>query len=147
MKKYNQKIVDNNIGDCFRACMATLLQLPPEVLPNDFSPAWHRNWQNYLEQFGLSLSYSNRSDQPIWLWQPWIASVPSLNYKNTTHAILMHQSGVVLHDPSTKKKYKTGRRLNSNIVQSGQHLIVNDSTKLHLLEAYRKQLNPKGKSE
>lgn len=141
MKKYRQKISDPKIGDCFRACMATLLQLAPEVLPNDSSPAWHRNWQNYLGQFGLGLSYSNRADQPIWLSSPWIASVKSLNYKGVTHAILMHQGGVVLHDPSSKKRYKVGRRLHGDVVQSGQHLLVIDSSKLHLLEEYRKTLN------
>lgn len=139
MRKYKQKISNSKTGDCFRACMATLLQLPPEVLPNDFSPMWHSNWQKYLEQFGLALSPQNGADKPIWYSEPWIAAVKSLNY-DCTHAILMHHGGIVLHDPSTKKRYKTGTSLTSKDVISGQHLVVKDASKLHLLEEYRKEI-------
>lgn len=137
MKKYRQLISSPLIGDCYRACMATLLQLPPEVLPNDFSPAHGRIWGVFLEQFGLGLSYDNRADQPIWLSSPWIASVKSLNYEGVTHAILMHGGGIVLHDPSNKKKYKTGEHLHSDKVLSGQHLLVVDAGLLHRLKDYR----------
>lgn len=143
MTKYKQLVSGDKIGDCFRACLATLLQLPPQVLPNDFSPMWTKNWRNYLSQFGLALSNDNGADKPIWLSTPWIASVKSLNYKDTTHAILMHQGGVVLHDPSNKKCYKAGMNLlGKNIVMSGQHLVVIDSTKLHLLHEYREMISP-----
>lgn len=135
--KYRQRICDSTIGDCFRACMATLLQLPPEVLPNDFTPGWHSNWQHYLGQFGLALSPQNHSKQPIWLGPPWIAAVKSLNFEGGTHAILMHRGGVVLFDPSPKKRYKIGQRLSSDVVLFGQHLIVVDALELHLLDEYR----------
>lgn len=141
MTLYNQLISDKIIGDCYRACIATLLQLPPEVLPNDFSPRWTRNWDTYLEQFGLTLSHSNNSKQPIWISSPWIAFVKSLNYEGGLHAILMHEGGIVLHDPSPKKKYKVGTSLlGKNVVVSGSHLIVTNVLKLHQLDEYRNAL-------
>jgi hypothetical protein len=146
MRKYRQSITDPAIGDCFRACMATLLQIPPQVLPNDFSPSWHWNWQRYLEQFGLALSHSGRPDGAIWLSTPWIASVRSLNFEGGLHAILMHQANVVLHDPSTHTRYKTGTRLrhDDGTVQSGQHLIVTDTDRLQHLVDYRQWLRANG---
>lgn len=146
MIKYRQTITDPAIGDCFRACMATLLDLPPQVLPNDFSPSWPSNWQQYLKQFGLALSVSGRPDDAIWLSSPWIASVRSLNFEGALHAILMHQANVVLHDPSNRKRYRTGSRLSfsDGTVQSGQHLIVTDASRLQHLADYQQWLRGQG---
>lgn len=146
MTKYRQRISHPGIGDCFRACMATLLDLPPEVLPNDFSPSWHLNWQHYLGQFGIELSVSGRPDGPIWLSTPWIATVKSLNYDGVMHAILMHEANVVLHDPSTKKRYRTGSRLSfsDGTVLSGQHLVVADASRLQHLADYQQWLRANG---
>lgn len=145
MIKYKQQIVDGNIGDCFRACMATVLQLPPDVLPNDHSPAWHSIWASFLRQFGLSLMFGSNKDA-IWVDGYWIASVKSINYKEVTHAIVMDGTAVY-HDPSTKKRYRTGTRLiGDDAVNGGYHLIVDDATLLHRLEDYRKKLEGK-KSE
>lgn len=142
MKKYKQLISDPEIGDCFRACIATLLQIPPHVLPNDHSPFWWSNWQRYLNQFGIELSLGGfKPTDPIWLSTPWIATVPSLNYENGHHAILMHYGGIVFHDPSTKKRYRTGiSLLGESVVLEGKHLVVADASKLHCLEAYRSDL-------
>lgn len=146
MRKYRQTIADPAIGDCFRACMATLLDLPPQVLPNDFSPSWPTNWQQYLKQFGLALSVSGRPDGPIWLSTPWIASVRSLNFEGSLHAILVHESNVVLHDPSNKKRYRAGSRLSftDGTVQSGRHLIVTDASRLQHLADYQQWLRANG---
>ncbi len=140
MKRVYQQVSHPIIGDCFRACMASLLELPAEVLPNDHSPEWHFNWQRFLKQFGLTLSHEGGPKAAIYLQQPWMASVKSLNYENNTHSILMHEGNVVLHDPSRKKRYKTGMRLNSDTVQGGTRIDVLDFSKLHKLEEFRKHL-------
>jgi len=136
MNKYRQLVTGDIYGDCFRACMATILQLPPIVLPNDFSPMWHSNWEQYLNQFGMALCSTglDLSDQF------WIAFVPSLNYKNGTHAIIMHNTNIVFHDPSNKKRYKAGTCLGGDIVLHGMHLAVADVMKFHLLDEYRIKL-------
>jgi hypothetical protein len=138
--KYKQSITDPKIGDCYRACMATMLDLPPEVLPNDFSPFWHSNWNNYLKQFGLGLSYSHPASGPIWLPGMWLASVKSLNFDEALHAIVMHKTDIVYHDPSRRKRYRAGTRLSSNEVVSGEHLVVNDASLLGELVRYRNWL-------
>lgn len=144
MTKYRQRISHPGIGDCFRACMATLLDLPPEVLPNDFSPAWPSNWQHYLRQFGLALSPSQPNTGPIWMDDPWIATVKSLNYPDTLHAILVHQANVVYHDPSTRVRYRTGTRLATDQVVAGRHLVVADASRLQHLADYQQWLRVNG---
>lgn len=140
MKEQRQKIVDKGIGDCFRACMATLLELPIDVLPNDHSPACYSVWHTFLSQFGLSLKSGSAKD-PIWCSEPWIATVKSKNFKGGLHAILMHQGGYVLFDPSTKKRYRKGERLvGSDVVTGGLQLVVSNVGDLHRLKEYQDKL-------
>ena len=55
----------------------------------------------------------------------------------------MHKTSIVLHDPSTKKQYKTGTDLfGKDVVMSGCHILVTDITKLHVLDEYRKRITP-----
>lgn len=141
MKKYSQLVFGEGYGDCFRACMATILQLPIEVLPNDHSPMWPFAWKQLLRQFGLETVDGN-AQGPIWLEGFWIASVPSLNLPApSTHAIVMHNTSRVFHDPSRRKRYRAGTNmLGKNIVIGGTHLIVEDASRLHRLDEYRQKL-------
>ena len=134
-----QQIVDNKIGDCFRACFATVFQLPPEILPNDHSAAWHGVWAAFLRQFGIDIVYGSRKDA-IWMDGFWIASVESLNYEGGSHAIVM-QGTRVYHDPSTKKRYHTGKQmLGNDAVTGGYKFIIDDATLLYRLDEYRKKV-------
>jgi len=129
------------MGDCFAACMASLLELPIEVMPNDHSEYWWFIWEKFLDQFGLELT-SCSANGPIWSEYPWIASVKSKNYDNTTHAIIAHNGGEVLFDPSTKKTYKMGESLlgDKDVVRGGYIIRVSDFSKLHKLHEYRLKL-------
>ncbi len=141
MKKIKQRIVSNIMGDCFAACMASLLELPIEVLPNDHSEAWFSVWEVFLKQFGLEIT-SDSAKGAIWAIHPWIASVKSQNFENDTHAIIMHNGGIVLFDPSTKKTYKKGMSmLSKDIVIGGYRIEVSDFSKLHKLKQYRDKLS------
>lgn len=140
MKKQKQRIVSHGKGDCFAACMATLLELPIEVLPNDHSDYHFVVWSTFLGQFGLELTYHGEKG-PIWHDFPWIASVPSINFENTSHVIIVDRDKV-LFDPSTKKIYKKGTKLlGKKIVTGGYTLVVSDPSKLHKLNEYREKLN------
>jgi len=140
MKEIKQRVVNNVYGDCFSACMASLLELPIEVLPNDHSEAWFFIWEVFLKQFGLAIS-SGRADGPIWHDYPWIATVKSKNFKNDSHVIIMDDGGNVLFDPSPKKTYKKGESLlGKNVVTQGYTIAVSDFTKLHKLKEYREKL-------
>ncbi len=137
MREQKQRIVSNVIGDCFPACMATLLDLPLEVLPNDHSEYWFFIWERFLEQFGLKIDYHSAKGA-IWSQHPWIASVKSKNYENGSHAIIMHNGGDVLFDPSTKKVYRKGQHLlGKDVVTGGYTISVSDFSRLHKLKEYR----------
>lgn len=140
MKRVRQRTVNSQYGDCFAACIASLLELPLEVIPNDHSPSRMAIFSMYLGQFGLELTFHNASG-PIWSESPWIASVESSNYEGGSHAILM-QGQEVLFDPSTRVGYKKGTNLLGERVVFGGYIIrVSDFSKLHKLDEYRKQLN------
>lgn len=140
MKKQKQKVVHQGYGDCFAACLATLLELPIEVVPNDHSEEYFNVYHTFLRQFGLELGYHGAKG-PIWQDYPWIASVKSQNY-NTTHAIIMDGGGNVLFDPSTKKVYRKGTYLlGKDIVLGGYTIQVSDFSKLHKLQEYREKLS------
>lgn len=122
--------------------MATLLELPLEVLPNDHSEAWFRIWDVFLDQFGLAIGFDGK-DGAIWQEHPWIATVKSKNYPGVTHAIVM-QGTKVLFDPLTKRTYRKGEALlSSDVVTGGYRITVSDFTKLHKLKAYQEKLKAK----
>lgn len=139
MKLVKQRTVNSQYGDCFAACLASLLELPIEVIPNDHSEEWFTIQKIFLGQFGLSLTYHN-AQSPIWDSSPWIASIMSQNYDGVTHAIIM-QDGDVLFDPSTKKRHKSGTNLlGEKIVVGGYIMRVSDFSLLHKLDEYRAKL-------
>lgn len=137
MKPQRQRIVSRGIGDCFAACMASILELPIEVLPNDHSPGWSLTWDAFLQQFGISMT-SHAATGPIWHEGYWIAAVPSLNFDGVSHAIVM-QGHRVAFDPSTKKRYKKGTPM-LDVVTSGTYFVVDDFTQIHRLHEYRECL-------
>ena len=142
MEEKKQKVVNKLYGDCFPACMASLLELPVEVMPNDHSDSWWDVWRSFLGQFGLSIQ-SDHAKGAIWQSHPWIATVKSKNYKGGLHAIIM-ESSEVLFDPSTAKTYKKGQSLlGKDIVVAGYRILVSDFSKLHKLKEYRDKLTPK----
>lgn len=142
MKPVKQRTVNPQYGDCFSACLASLLELPIEVVPNDHSEQWFPIVRLFLSQFGLALSFHN-AQSPIWDESPWIASVRSNNFAEVTHAIIM-QNGEVLFDPSTKVRHKKGTSLlGSKIVIGGYIMRVSDFSLLHKLKEYRDKLTSK----
>jgi hypothetical protein len=147
MKPQKQRVFSSKMGDCFAACMASLLELPIEVVPNDHSPMYWSVWRTWLSQFGLEMRYSSAKG-PIWASHPWIASVKSLNYPaGTTHAILM-DGHWVLFDPSTKKRYRKGTSLlGEEDVVGGYIIEVSNFTKLHKLQEYRDKLKEEVKEQ
>ena len=129
MKSQKQKVFDKEKGDCFRACIASIL----EVENNDTlykiksDCGWLIPCIKVLEKMGLALGWH---DKAIWRSGYWIASVPSLNFNNTTHAIVM-KGHKVEFDPSTHKKYKKGRNLlGEEIVSFGYWIEASDFSKL-----------------
>ena len=122
-----QKIVSNKNGDCFRACVASILELNNNSkLPNKHGGDWFCSWFKFFESKGLSLSWDK---DMIWKSGYWIAVVPSKNYKNTNHSIVMLGNKVAF-DPSTKKTYRKGiSLLGRKIVKLGYWIELSDISK------------------
>lgn len=85
-------------GDCFRACVASIFELPLDAVPHfgatDPPSGWFTAVQEWLRPMGLVLdqrSHKEPSDSPKF-WPPgwWIASVESENFPGSTHAVVMH---------------------------------------------------------
>ena len=136
MIKNKQLVCDNKKGDCFRACMTSILGIPNDPkLPNiDDKGSWYLAWKKFLYPLGLDLIFEHRA---YWRREYWIASVQSKNFANTSHAIVMCGDKVAF-DPSTKKRYRTGRNLLSeDIVKGGYYLEAIDPSKLHKLKEYK----------
>lgn len=108
-------------GDCFRACVASILELPIEACPNppsDPDGHWWDEWIDWLRPRGFEL-IQWEIPEPTGVAQRvcgalagyWIATVGSLNSAPNPerpnlgrHCIVMQGSRIV-HDPSTGRKY------------------------------------------
>jgi len=123
-RKNIQKVVDAKNGDCFRACITSLLGIEnDDSLPTGGDPEWFFNWSKFLNRLGLEIHYEQTA---CWRSGLWIASVKSKNFENVTHAIIMN-SQEVYFDPSPKEGYATGENLlGKNIVSGGWYFEVID---------------------
>lgn len=140
MKPVKQRIIKDaqTRGDCFRACMASMLEFPnSDELPHITSETWYFDWQKLLHNFGMSLNHDYKK---IWREEFWIAGVPSLNFENTTHSIIMRDIFVEF-DPSNLKQYEKGKTLLiKEVVKEAYWLEVHDVSKLKNINKYRKYL-------
>lgn len=128
MKPTRQLVVDRGHGDCLRACLCSILEIPNsrDLPATAGNPTWFSDWWSLLGRFGLALRYEREA---CWGTGYWIASVPSLNFDGVTHAIVMHGSEVAF-DPSTRKTYAAGESLlGKDIVKGGWLLEVVDPSK------------------
>jgi len=131
-----QKVFGDGNGDCMRACIASILELPnDDNLPNPHDTLWMIKWNEWLSQFGISLEFDARR---IWRDGYWIASVESKNLEGVSHAIVMLGDKVAF-DPSTKKRYRKGLNLalTDGVVNGGYWFEVVDVNRLHELRRYK----------
>lgn len=100
-------------GDCWSACLASLLEVPIEAVPVPHSDDPQHHWwdvtQDALTPHGYRAVAASRSVYPSGYW---IAAVPSKNLVNDKgrplpHVIVVHD-GEVAHDPCLGSTYKTG---------------------------------------
>lgn len=101
MKPVNQKIISATDGDCFDACMVSILEL------SDF-PKWERRssqyelWNEYLEKFNMQVVYYSLGSFPL----PYgysILSVRSALFANARHAVVFQSdgwTGQIIHNPN-----------------------------------------------
>ena len=97
-------------GNCFAACLASILEVPLEAVPNpalewrkDDERATERGWevvQQFLAGLGMTiLAYGD--EEELAGWRPpgfWIAGVPSPRLEGETHAVV-YEGGTPVWDP------------------------------------------------
>lgn len=133
--RHGQHTSDAILGDCHRACMSVLLDVPngPHLPTPDAEQAtngrWWFMWRTFLADLGLE-ARTSQANGPIW-GELWIASVPSLNFEGAGHSIVMRDSAVWF-DPSPALRYE-GELLGSDVVIAGTHLAIADASRLHRL--------------
>lgn len=126
MKPVYQTIIDKDIGDCLRACVASLLEMPIEVVPN-----FRQEAKGSKNESGIAIA--NRWLVPLGLglfqteWMSgesnWsdmhnvhcIFTVPSQRFPDKTHSVVGRAIKIdsyvsrweIVHDPNpTNKPYK-----------------------------------------
>lgn len=137
MRRNRQLISDGEAGDCMRACLTSMLDIPndPSYLPGADDKEWFIKFRRFLMQFGIEMCNEHKA---MWRYGYWMASVPSLNFEGKTHAIVMKGDRVEF-DPSTKKRYRRGKSLlGENVVLGCNYLEVVDASKLKNLIPYQK---------
>ena len=112
MIKVEQALVDAELGDCFAACLASLLELPLDCVPNPHGGRWFETIQRWLYDTRhqvLVLAYASASAVHSYPGQALvIASVKSQRFEGKTHAVIWDVSkGEMVWDPSPNRAERT----------------------------------------
>lgn len=101
-------------GDCWSACLASILEVPIEAVPVPHSDDPEHHWwdatQAALAPHGYRVVAASRSVYPSGYW---IAAVPSKNLgthddgRPVPHVVVM-DDGYVAHDPALGRTYAAG---------------------------------------
>ncbi|HXG85964.1 MAG TPA: hypothetical protein VNI84_18225 [Pyrinomonadaceae bacterium] len=135
MKPVYQKIIDVGRGDCFSACLASLLEMPLEDVPNfraletdnpngdnmtKLACGWlHRHFNLSLITIYNGLELKTGADIRVtnaFPGTPCIACVKSPNFENANHSVCgeIDEQGmnfVLTHDPNPNGKPISSRPL------------------------------------
>ena len=132
MKKVFQEVVDNNIGDCTRAVIASILEVDMDMVPhfNKWNSKFPGYWFTIFTSFMYGLGWKYISSEHIidvTRKEPLVfpldgsidgyfyASVPSKTFENVSHAVVMNTNGVVSHDPNPNQLWS-----GENIIETGK---------------------------
>jgi len=119
LKPVNQTLVDEEFGDCIRACLASILDLDIDAVPNfvRFNDRWMIVFWSYINVLGYQFygtGWPKSESKPnghIISECPnvdgfVIASVPSRSFEGGSHAVVMNINGLVVHDPNPKRAWE-----------------------------------------
>jgi hypothetical protein len=95
--KVTQTITTPGNGNCFAACVASILECDLDRLPNPHGDNWFGQWHEFLKPHGLRMLGKNNS---LYYWESyWIGLVDSLNNEGRGHAVVMLDDSLA-HDPN-----------------------------------------------
>jgi len=134
LKPVDQTIIDVENGDCTRACLASILELEIDAVPNfiRYGASWFKIFWPFLKSLGYEyygVGFPIGDEYPkghIIRDEPnidgyVIASVPSRCFENSGHSVVMDLEGLVVHDPNPNKGWQ-----DINVLKSGdlQHWMM-----------------------
>jgi len=112
MKPIDQRIISPENGDCFKCCIASLLELDYEDVPNfiEFGRGkWYEKTYYFLQEHGYDLHGLSQHQATKPTLEEYkgvdgfiIARGPSLRYEGSTHAVI-YKKGELVHDPHPSK--------------------------------------------
>jgi hypothetical protein len=119
VKPVNQTIVSLEEGDCTRASLASILELPIDAVPNfmRFGAKWFTIFWPFIRALGYEYygtGWVKSKEKPcghILSKSPSIkgyviASVPSKTFPDIGHSVVMNLKGIVVHDPNPNKAWE-----------------------------------------
>lgn len=95
MKPVYQTIFDDQQGNCMAACVASLLELPLDAVPNPHTTTWWDDWQAWLKERGLYLVEATGAD-----WTPpGFAILVGTSPRGPWQHACVTYNGEIVHDP------------------------------------------------
>lgn len=104
MKPVYQTIFNATEGNCFSACLASVLELPIEDVPNfcaNPSPHWFADVRSWLNPFGLDAVNISVSDLSVYEARGYYLLGGTSTRGPYLHSVVAY-NGVVVHDPNPK---------------------------------------------
>jgi hypothetical protein len=100
MKPVFQTVIDEVKGNCLVACIASILELDIEDVP-DFreKDVWYNQYQNWFRM--NSYEFQVTSEEPKEKY--YIAQYPSCVFKGKSHVVVASE-GKIVHDPNPNSK-------------------------------------------
>lgn len=106
---------NGSYGDCFRACIASLLELPSEQVPHFMGEGYRdgqtmqRELNEFLAKFDLCYYGILQKPEDPWRWQEWLACGWNPYYIWSGHSGIADHSvigraGEVVHDPAPSQR-------------------------------------------
>lgn len=85
-------------GDCFRACLASILEVPLDEVPRPSGDDWVERYDDWLAPRGLALAWAT---EPFTTRRigPMIGVVEMADVPGALHALVL-DGGRVVHDPA-----------------------------------------------
>jgi len=101
MKPVKQvKLKSDDDGDCFCACIASILELPLSEVPHFTDRLWFRRYNNWLRKFGLKLLRVKNIDLRNSGYTIEVGDSPRYVY----HAVVC-KNGKRVHDPHPSNEF------------------------------------------
>jgi hypothetical protein len=91
-------------GDCFAACVASILEVGPGDVPDHDGPRWASRWRRWLNERGLTVDFRSGDGRPLADQDDPPAGYAIVGQKvlgGSIHAVVC-MGGAIVHDPSPR---------------------------------------------